>query len=256
MKIGVVIPARMASTRFPGKPLAPILGLPMIEHVRRRASLCSQVDQVVVATCDEDIRKVVELAGGRVAMTSPGHERCTDRVVEAVRTMDVDIVVNLQGDEPLILPDMIAQVVAPLRENAELVCTNLMTRIHDPAEFEDPNAVKVVVNNAGDMLYCSREPIPSRRKSENQNFVKWKQIGVIAFRKNFLELFSNLEPTPLEIIESVDMMRAVEHGWRVRMVETEGSTVGVDVPEDIARAEQALAGDPFLSKYMDSGVLR
>jgi 3-deoxy-manno-octulosonate cytidylyltransferase (CMP-KDO synthetase) len=250
MKIVAIIPARMASTRFPGKPLASILGIPMIEHVRRRVSLCDILDDVIVATCDEAIKKVVKEAGGRVVMTSDVHERCTDRIAEAAILANADIVINVQGDEPLVMPEMMNEVARPLLEDSDLLSVNLVTRIFDSEEFNDPNACKVVTNRFGDLLYISREPIPSRKKADTNDYIKLKQLGIIAFRSDFLQAFTKLEPTPLERIESVDMMRAVEHGYRVKIVETKSRLIGVDVPEDIKRVEEFLATDPLIKKYM------
>jgi len=250
MKIVAIIPARMAATRFPGKPLALILGLPMIEHVRRRVSLCDTLDEVVVATCDEAIREVVEEAGGRVIMTSDVHERCTDRIAEAAIQANADIVINVQGDEPLVMPRMMDEVIQPLLENCELLTVNLVARIVNQEEFDDLNTCKVVTNRVGDLLYISREPIPSRKKATTSDYVRLKQLGIIAFRNAFLQTFTKLEPTPLEQIESVDMMRAVEHGYRVKMVETNNRLIGVDMPEDIERVEKILATDPLIKKYI------
>lgn len=250
MKIVAIIPARMAATRFPGKPLAAILGLPMIEHVRRRVSMCNDLDEVIVATCDEEIRDVVEAAGGRVIMTADTHERCTDRIAEALSKVKADVVINVQGDEPLVMPEMMNEVVRPLLDDKELPSVNLVTRIVDTKEFENPNAPKVVTNRFGDLLYISREPIPSRKKADSNDYVKLKQLGIIAFRSDFLQLFTKLEPTPLEKIESVDMMRAVEHGYRVKIVETKGRLIGVDMPEDIKRVEKLLVADPLIQQYM------
>jgi len=249
MKTIAIIPARMAASRFPGKPLAPILGLPMIEHVRRRVMFCSELDDVIVATCDEEIVKVVEDAGGSVVMTSNEHERCTDRIAEAATKMEADIVINIQGDEPLVMPDMIAETFRPLQKDSSLACTNLVSKIENEEEFQNPNAPKVVTNLTGDILYISREPIPSKKKAPG-DYLKLKQLGIIAFSSDFLQVFTRLEPTPLEIIESVDMMRAIEHGYRVKIVETKGKLIGVDIPEDIKRVEKALASDPLVKKYL------
>lgn len=245
-----IIPARMASSRFPGKPLAPILGLPMIEHVRRRVAMCGALSGVIVATCDEEIRLVVEKSGGRVVMTADTHERCTDRVAEAAAKLDAEIVVNVQGDEPLILPRMVEEVIEPFLKDPELPAANLVTRITDDREFADPNAPKAVMNLAGELLYISREPIPSAKKAGTFDYPRFKQLGIIAFRGDFLQAFTRLAPTPLEQVESVDIMRALEHGYRVRAVETHGVTIGVDVPGDIARAEKALVSDPLVSRYL------
>ncbi len=240
----------MAATRFPGKPLAPILGLPMIEHVRRRVALCALLDEVVVATCDEEIRAAVQKAGGKVVMTDRNHERCTDRIAEAAATLDTDVVINVQGDEPLVLPSMMEEVIEPLVADVSLPSANLATRIVDANEFLDPNVPKLVTNRCGDLLYVSREPIPSSQKAGSNDYVKLKQIGIIAFRSDFLQVFTRLEPTTLEKVESVDMMRAVEHGYRVRMVETRGRMISVDLPADIKRVEQVLSFDPLVEKYI------
>jgi 3-deoxy-manno-octulosonate cytidylyltransferase (CMP-KDO synthetase) len=250
MKIIAIIPARMAATRFPGKPLARIFGLPMIEHVRRRVNLCDLLDEVIVATCDEEIREVVEKAGGKVVMTADSHERCTDRVAEAATSINADVVINIQGDEPLVLPEMIVDVARPIKNDSETVAVNLVTKIVDDEEFNNPNAPKVVTNRFGDLLYISREPIPSIKKANSKDYIKLKQLGIIAFRSDFLQTFTKLEPTPLEQIESVDMMRAVEHGYQIRMVETKGLMIGVDLPEDVSRVEAALASDSLIDKYM------
>jgi len=250
VKIIAIIPARMAATRFPGKPLAPILELPMIEHVRRRVAMCTDLHEVIVATCDKEIREVVEASGGKVIMTSDAHERCTDRIAEAAESIDADIVINVQGDEPLVMPEMMTDVARPLLDDNELPSVNLVTRIMDTEEFENPNVPKVVTNRYGNLLYISREPIPSRKKANTNDYLKLNQLGIIAFRSDFLQVFTRLEPTPLEIIESVDMLRAVEHGYRVKIVETKGIMIAVDIPEDIKRVEEVLVSDPLIKKYM------
>jgi 3-deoxy-manno-octulosonate cytidylyltransferase (CMP-KDO synthetase) len=250
MKIVAIIPARMAATRFQGKPLAPILGLPMIEHVRRRVSMNKSINEVIVATCDVEIKEVVEKAGGRVIMTAASHERCTDRIAEAAVIVDADVVINVQGDEPLVMPGMMDEVVRPLMDDNELPSVNLVTRIADFEEFKSPNVSKVVANCFGDLLYISREPIPSGIKAGTDDYIKLKQLGIIAFRSDFLQVFIRLEPTPLEKIESVDMMRAVEHGYRVKIVETKYKMIGVDVPGDIKLVEEVLSSDPLAKKYI------
>lgn len=250
MKIVAMIPARMAATRFPNKPLASILGLPMIEHVRRRVSLNRQLAAVIVATCDQEIREAVEAYGGRVIMTADSHERCTDRIAEAAAQIEADIIINVQGDEPLVMPEMLDEAVAPLLAEQDLPAVNLATRITDMAEFTDPNAPKIVTDIHGNILYISREPIPSGAKYDSDDYLKLKQLGLIAFRKDFLVTFARLTPTPLEIIESVDMNRALEHGYKVRAVITENRMIGVDLPGDIQRVEQILRQDRLLGDYM------
>ena len=226
------------------------MGLSMIEHVRRRVAMSSAVDDVFVATCDDEIRAAVVASGGRVVMTASSHERCTDRVAEAAREVDATIVVNVQGDEPLILPTMIGEVVAPIVGDPEVSCVNLMSKITEQDEFENSNVVKAVVSLSGELLYYSRAPIPSADKSGGYQHVRWKQLGIIAFRSDFLEKFAKLEPTPLEIMESVDMMRAVEHGFPIRMVETETALQGVDEPADVGLVEELLGRDPLLNRYL------
>lgn len=249
MKTVGVIPARMGSSRFPGKPLAPILGLPMIEHVYKRSKLSRSLDELYVATCDSEIAEVVRGFGGQAIMTSPDHERCTDRICEAVGALDCDIVVNIQGDEPMIYPDMIDAAVAPLVENPELVCVNLMALLKTTAEHEDPNEVKVVVDCDNFALYFSREPIPSRKKGAT-DFPMYKQVCVIPFRKTFLQIFSGLAETPLEAAESVDMLRALEHGYRVKMVLTARETYSVDVQADLQKVIELMKTDKLAADYV------
>lgn len=183
-------------------------------------------------------------------MTSDTHERCTDRIAEVAENINVDIVVNVQGDEPLVVPEMMDKVASPLINAPELQCANLVTKILDQQEFENPNVPKVVTNTSGDLLYISREPIPSRKKADSKNYIRLKQLGIIAFRKEFLLKFAQLEPTPLEQIESVNMMRAVEHGYCVRIVEDGNRMIGVDIPGDIKLVEDILSSDPLVKKYI------
>ena len=251
-KVVAILPARMAATRFPNKPLAQIMGLSMIEHVRRRVEMSAVVDEVIVATCDEVIREHVEGFGGRVIMTSDTHERCTDRVAEAAEGTGADIIVNVQGDEPLIMPSMIDEVVRPLLDDRSLPSSNLVVKVADDEEFQSPNAPKAVKDLKDNLLYISREAIPSRSKAPGDDYLKLKQLGIIAFTAEFLRTFAALEPTPLEIVESVDMMRAVEHGYKVRLVETKGVLIGVDVPGDVARVERVLENDPLVKEYLDA----
>ena len=250
MKIAAVIPARMASTRFPGKPLVNIMGLPMIEHVRRRVALCTLVNEVIVATCDEEIYQTVSDYGGTAVMTSDKHERCTDRIAEAVINLDSDIIINVQGDEPLVRPEMLELLLEPFLHNDEILCTNLMIRIIKKKDFVNSNVVKVVYDNFNNALYYSRLPIPNIGKHAIDEVKSYQQLGIIAFRKSFLETFSKLAPTPNEILESVDMLRAIEHGYKVKMVEAPYYTIGVDTKEDLIRAEELLANDDILQEYI------
>ena len=243
-----VIPARMASTRLPGKPLADIQGLPMIEHVRRRAQLCDIFDDVLVATCDREIFDTVSSFGGSVVMTSESHDRCTDRVAEAVRHRNADIVVNVQGDEPLIEPEHLEAVVRPLKQDSSLQCANLIAKITEN-ESKSPDVVKTVFDKNHNALYFSREPIPSRKKTNKEDVRYFRQLGIIAFRGDFLDDFLCLPPTPLEEIESCDMMRAVEHGVKLRLVEIDFKAFGVDTKQDLSAANEAMASDLLFQNY-------
>ena len=231
-----VIPVRMASSRFPGKPLAPLRGLPMIEHVFRRARLCSQLDDVYVATCDEEIRRVAEGFEAKVIMTSAAHERATDRVAEAAKHFAADIVVMIQGDEPMVTPDMIDTALDPFRSDQSISCVNLVHRITSQQEFLDPNTIKVVADANGNALYFSRSPIPHVNFEETTVKI-FKQVCVIPFTRSCLQEFYRLPPTPLERAESIDMLRLLEHGRSVRLVETLVATHAVDTPADLQLVE-------------------
>ncbi len=249
-----VIPARMGSSRFPGKPMAPILGIPMVGHVYLRSRMSESVKEVYVATCDQEIADYVNSIGGKAVMTKDTHERCTDRVAEAVERIEeetgssVDIVVNIQGDEPMLFPEMLDEAIAPMLTDMSIVTTNLMASMKTIKEHEDPNEVKVVVDKENYALYFSREPIPSRKKGATEVSML-KQVCIIPFRRDFLFTFNQLETTPLEQFESVDMLRAMEHGYRVKMVPTSYNTYSVDTPEDLHFVEEQMKNDPIMNKY-------
>lgn len=243
-----VIPARMGSSRFPGKPLAPILGRPMIEHVYRRVALCEQLEAVYVATCDEEIARAVDAFGGRWLMTSTEHERASDRVAEAAAELDADVVVMVQGDEPMTTPQMVAESLDPF-EDEGVRCVNLIARITSPDEFADPNTIKVVRDEEGHALFFSRAPIPAVRETTLDQVEAWKQVCVIPFRREALLEFAALPPTPLEIAESVDMLRFLEHGLPVHLVETTACTRAVDTRDDLAAVERLLREDPLVAAY-------
>ena len=251
MKIVAIIPARMGSSRFPGKPLATLLGHPMIEHVYRRTILCDALEEVYVATCDKDIFDAVESFGGRALMTSPSHERASDRVAEAAADMDADVVVMIQGDEPMTYPEMIAESLAPfLQDHQPVACVNLTAKIKNQKEFEDRNTIKVVMDNQGYALYMSREPIPTQHLQVFNQIPTYKQVCVIPFTAAALQEFTRLDPTPLEVAESIDMMRFIEHGHRVKMVETAFTTHAVDNPADLELVEGLLRKDPLTQQYL------
>ena len=251
MKIAAIIPARMGSSRFPGKPLAPILGCSMIEHVYQRALMCQALDDVYVATCDPEIFESVESFGGRAIMTAPTHERASDRVAEAAAELNVDLVVMIQGDEPMTHPQMIEDSLRPFQDgDPEIACVNLTARITSQKEFEDPNTIKVVMDREGFALYMSREPVPTLQIQDFKQIQAFKQVCIIPFTTAALNEFSRLSPTPLEIAESVDMMRFIEHGRKVQMVETSFSTHAVDTPADLKYVEGLLRQDPLTPKYL------
>lgn len=249
MKIIGVIPARMGSSRFPGKPLAPLLGKPMIEHVYKRAALSGALSKVLVATCDREIHDAVLGFGGQAVMTSNRHERASDRVAEAASNMDADVVVMIQGDEPLTHPDMIGEAVAPFLKDDEIQCVNLAGRIKDANEFNDPNVIKVVMDCASNALYFSRSPIPYVKDQGLATAALHKQICIIPFRHEALHRFASLLPTPLEIAESIDMLRFLEHGFPVRMVQTLHQTHAVDTPADLVKVEKMMADCPLNKSY-------
>jgi 3-deoxy-manno-octulosonate cytidylyltransferase (CMP-KDO synthetase) len=248
MKTLAVIPARMASSRFPGKPLETILGLPMVEHVRRRTLMCKAIHQVVVATCDAAIFNCVKALGGEAVMTSDRHEGCIDRVAEAASHFHSDIVVNVQGDMPLVTPDSLEHLVAPFLD-PDVLFTDMMGPLEDPDEFPSPNVVKVVVDRRMNALYYSREPIPSLKKAGDQRPPIYKQFGINAFRQESLKTFMSYPRQGLERVESVDMLRLLENGHSVRMVLSSDRVVGVDTPEDLRKAEFLMKSDLIFPLY-------
>jgi len=235
-----IIPARFASTRFPGKPLADIDGRPMIEHVYRRATLASSVSRVIVATDDLRIATTVIAFGGEVKLTRADHPSGTDRLAEVAAKLDCDIVVNVQGDEPLIDPGAIDEAVAAFADPAVLIST-LYRRITDPAELKNPNIVKIAIDRGGFALYFSRAPIPYVRDPRGGWPPMYRHIGLYAYRRNALMVLAALEPTPLERAEALEQLRALEHGIRIKTVETAYDSFGVDTPEDLEQVRRLLA---------------
>lgn len=255
MNIIGIIPARLASTRLPNKPMADILGMPMIGHVYFRSKLSSVLKEVYVATCDQEIVDYIESVGGKAIMTADTHERASDRSAEALLAIEkqtgdkADIIVMIQGDEPMITPEMISAAVQPLIEDATLNITNLMASMQTKEEHEDPSEVKVVVDKNHNALYFSREPIPSRKKGV-ENVPMFKQVCIIPFRRDFLLKYNSMEQTPLEIIESVDMNRLLENGIRIRMVMREEESYSVDTITDLKNVNAKMKNDPLLTKYL------
>lgn len=247
-----VIPVRMGSSRFPGKPLAEIAGLSMVEHVYRRSAMAASLDRVIVATPDQEIAAAVEGFGGEWAMTAHSHDRCTDRVAEVSEAVDGDVIVNIQGDEPLVRPEMIDQVVEGLLRRSEVGCANLLEPIRTREEHEDPNRVKVVLSPDARILYYSRAPIPYGEFPAAG--LHLRQIGLLAFTPAYLEWFTALSPTPLEQLESIDMIRALEHGGEVLGEIADARLYCVDRPEDIPPVERALADDELFAGYARSSA--
>lgn len=244
MNILALIPARMGSSRFPGKPLAPILGKPMIGHVYDRVTRSSLLTTTAVATCDQEIFDYIKSIGGKAVMTDNTHERASDRCAEALLKLEsenstrYDIVVMVQGDEPMTHPEMIAEALQPMLDDPSVQVVNLLGEIKEIAEFEDRNCIKVVCDLNRNAMYFSREPIPTRCKVDPVPM--GKQVCVIPFRRDYLLEYTRLAPTPLEISESVDMMRVLEHGMKVRMVPTKHVSFAVDTPADLVRVESLI----------------
>lgn len=254
MNIVAIIPARMGSSRYPGKPLALIHGVPMVGHVAFRTAKSKILSETYVATCDDIIADYCKKVGLKCIMTSDTHTRCSTRTAEALLKIEeetgkeIDIVVMVQGDEPMVQPQMIDDAVEPMLKDASINVVNLMADMATVEEFEDPNEVKVVVDRNNDALYFSREPIPSRKKGVTTVPMR-KQVCIIPFRRDYLLEFNAMEESPLEIIESVDMMRILEHGGKVRMVPTAFRTWSVDTPEDLARVEKLMTNDTLMQEY-------
>ena len=255
MNIVAVIPARMASSRFPGKPMKKIHGMPMIGHCYHRVRRCTELSATYVATCDSEIEAYVGSIGGRAIMTSDMHERASDRAAEAMLKIEeitgepIDILVMVQGDEPMDTPEMISLALDPIKSDRTVNVVNLMARIDSLEEFEDPNTVKVVVDSNDYALYFSREAIPSRKKGFKEVPMR-KQVCVIPFRRNYLLEFNEMPETELERIESVDMMRILESGGLVKMVHTDTETYGVDTPDDLLKVEDRMKNDPLMREYL------
>jgi 3-deoxy-manno-octulosonate cytidylyltransferase (CMP-KDO synthetase) len=227
-----VIPARMGASRFPGKPLALLCGQPMLQHVYSRTAACSLLDEVFIATCDDVIAHQAAAFGAKAIMTSPAHQRASDRVAEAVANDPADIVVMIQGDEPMIRPEMITAAVEPMLKDPH---------IKSEEELCSPNTIKAVIASSGDALYFSRSVVPTLGGRRFTAGAWFKQVCVIPFRRHALDKFASLPPGPLEIAESIDMLRFLENGIAVRMVHTDIETHAVDTPADLALVAALMA---------------
>lgn len=252
-----IIPARMASTRFPGKPMASICGIPMIGHCYLRSKFCEKLDEIYVATCDEEIYNyITKNLGGKAVLTLDSHERAAERAAEALKKIEkienksFDIVVMIQGDEPLLNPYTLSRLISPFEEKNNYDCINLMSLLPDYQSAKNPNNVKVVTNKENLAVYYSREPIPSKEKFKGIiNY--YKQLGLMSFTRNSLLEFIEMKPSQLEQIESVDLNRLIENRYKVLMLKEEQAGTAVDNPEDIILAEKEMSEDSLFYKYQN-----
>jgi 3-deoxy-manno-octulosonate cytidylyltransferase (CMP-KDO synthetase) len=249
MRVTAVIPARYASTRFEGKALADILGKPMVQHVYERASKASLVSEVIVATDDRRIESAVKSFGGRAEMTSVSHETGTDRLAEVAERIESEIIVNVQGDEPLIEPAMIDEAILPLVKDEAILMGTLKSRIMNLHDFLSPNVVKVITDMDGFALYFSRSPLPFFRDKWNDlkdeafasgRLLCHKHVGIYVYRRDFLIRYARMPQTSLECAEKLEQLRALENGYRIRVVETEYESIGVDSPPDLEKVLEKL----------------
>ena len=254
MKVIGVVPARMASSRFPGKPLHPICGMPMVEHVYRRAELFPRWDGLYLATCDAEIAALGKEKGWPTIMTSDRHTRCLDRVAEAAGKCGQDlksgdVVVCVQGDEPMLHPDMIAASIRPLEEDSVVPCTVLAMQIVDEAQFRNPDTVKIIHDMKGDVLYTSRAPVPYCKKLTPAIDAR-RIYGIFAFRWDFLKTFTRMPESPLELAESCDSNRIMDNGYRQRIAPYPfRASFSVDSPQDIQQVESHIMNDSLWGKY-------
>jgi len=250
-KITGLIPARYASTRFPGKALATLLDRPMIQHTFERASRARCLTDLYVVTDDRRIEDAVRRFGGKPIMTSRDHPSGTDRLAEAVLDLDSDVIVNIQGDEPLITPEAIDTVVQPLLDDPDVPMSTLAHRITRPEDLHNPHMGKVVFDRQGQALYFSRSPLPWPGEKTSGSHLRgtryFNTVGLYGYRRGFLLTFAALEPTPLERAERLEQLRALEHGYRIMVKETDYAPLGVDVPKDLEKAAERLAAEEGIS---------
>lgn len=248
-RIAAIIPARMASTRLPGKPLLNVRGLPMVEHVRRRALLCEGFSEVLVATCDREIAVVVERHGGKVLMTSSAHTAATDRVAEAMASLDCTHVVNVQGDEILILPDDLARMVRAIAAEPDGSAWNAIAPVVAAGELRDRSIVKCVVSRSNRILFCSRDfsalPVADGRFEPVR-----KILGILGYSRAFLGRYARLKRTPLEVAEAIDQSRIVEHDVPLCGVEFSKGYPGINEPREVGLVEKCLDEDPAQQRVL------
>jgi 3-deoxy-manno-octulosonate cytidylyltransferase (CMP-KDO synthetase) len=245
MNVIAIIPARYGSTRLDGKPLLDIGGKPMVRWVYERAKKAKLVRDVMVATDDKRVMSAVERFGGKAVMTSSSHRSGTDRIAEAAGSLNADVIVNVQGDEPLIEPEMIDEAIKPLLAESSLLISTLKTKIANEEELKDPNVVKVVTDREGFALYFSRYPIPYVRdssefgvRSSELKTTYYKHIGLYVYRKDFLLKFAKMKPTPLEEAEKLEQLRVLENGYKIKVVQTKYNSIGVDTKEDLEKVRK------------------
>lgn len=244
MQIAAIIPARYQSSRFPGKPLVDINGKPMIQHVYERTRQCRKLDMVVVATDDPRIAQIVTAFGGKALLTKESHESGTDRIAEAADTLKIEqdgIILNVQGDEPLLEPAMIEQLIDTVKAFPDCPMATLAFASSDRDQYADPNVVKVVVDHRGKALYFSRSCLPYFRDGLPEAFCFLKHLGFYAYRVDFLQTFTRLAQSRLELVEKLEQLRALEHGFPIQVAISATDTRGIDTPEDL----QALLGENF-----------
>jgi 3-deoxy-manno-octulosonate cytidylyltransferase (CMP-KDO synthetase) len=238
MKITAIIPARYSSSRLPGKPLKDICGKTMVQRVYEQVKKVSLVDKVIVATDDQRIFNKVKSFKGNVIMTSKDHKTGTDRLAEVAAKIETDIIVNVQGDEPLINPSVIKSAIEPLLSDESLKMSTLKHLIKDEEEINNPNVVKVVTDKNNNAIYFSRSKIPYSRNSQKFNY--YKHIGLYVYRSDFLLKFAEMEPTSLEVQESLEQLRVIENGYKIKVIETEYDSIGVDTEEDLNKVRNIL----------------
>lgn len=238
MNITAIIPARYSSSRLPGKPLKDICGKTMVQRVYEQVKKVSLVDKVIVATDDQRIFNEVKSFKGNVIMTSKDHKTGTDRLAEVAAIIDTDIIVNVQGDEPLINPSVIKSAIEPLLTDESLKMSTLKHLIKDEEEINNPNVVKVITDKNSNAIYFSRSKIPYARNSQNFNY--YKHIGLYVYRKKFLLRFAEMESTPLEVQESLEQLRVIENGYKIKVIETGYDSIGVDTEEDLEKVRNIL----------------
>tara|TARA_Y100000590_G_scaffold432312_1_gene548195 strand:- start:1760 stop:2536 length:777 start_codon:yes stop_codon:yes gene_type:complete len=255
MNVIGIIPTRMKSSRLPGKAMKKILNIPMIGHVYFRSKLSSLLKEVYVATCDTKIKNYIQSIGGKVIMTSKGHKRAVDRTQEALRKIEkidkrkIDLIVMIQGDEPVLQPQMINQVVNIFKKNKKVQISNLYTVLRNQKEIDDRNRVKVVVDSNEDAIYFSREKISTKGKDKQRTY--YKQGNIFCFSKKALNYFVSLKPSNLEVTESVDMNRLIEDRFRIKMVKTNFHTINVDNYKDFLAAKRVIKKDKYLKLYQN-----